>query len=239
MPPFEGLGLIKLRLPDQTLRWDHSVTKSIAVLLLLVWSCLPVMAAEQVVVNLQFAGRSGTPQGAPDPEPPAYSGPGILGGGSHWNKMAAGSFQTPFFIELPSEFIADDGKTPVALDLDYRGFAGADYHPPAQGGKVEQPLLNAYIVASGQPASLILSRLVPGASYRVVLFGSNSRSGAGVLARPRGGKALPTTGTANEPFPSRGEDYAELSSVQADASGRLVQKILPNTGPSIQNCQHN
>jgi alpha-galactosidase len=211
------------------------MTKSIALALLLALSCPPVMAAEQAVVNLQFAGRSGTPQGAADPEPPAYSGPGILGSGSHWNTLVAGSFQTPFFIELPSEFVAGDGKTRVALDLDYRGFAGADYHPPAQGGSVEQPLLNAYIVASGQPASLILSRLVPAASYRVVLFGSNSRSGAGVFARPRGGKALSTSGTANAPFPSRGEDYLEFTSVKADASGRLVLEILPGAGPSVLN----
>jgi alpha-galactosidase len=203
--------------------------------LLLFWTCLPVGAADQAVVNLQFAGRGGTPQGAADPEPLVYSGPGVLGSGNHWNTIVAGSYQPPFFIEPPSNFVADDGKTPVALELDYLGFAGADCFPPAQGGKVEQPLLNAYIVASGRPASLTLSRLVPGANYRVVLFGSNSRSGAGVLARSSGDQSARTTGTGNAPFPSKGEDYLEFTSAQADSSGRLVLEILPGSGPSVLN----
>lgn len=217
-----------------TLR-HRSPAKFIALGLLLASSCLFAEGAAEMTVNLQFAGRGGTPQGAEDPEPSSHNGPGVLGSGSHWNKVVAGSFQTPFFLEPPSQFLADDGKTRVALELDYRGFVGADYFPTEQGGKVEQPLLNAYIVASGRPAALILSRLVPGANYRVVLFGSNSRAGAGVFSRPRGGKASRTVGTDNAPFPSSGEDYVEFTSVEADPSGRLTFEILPGNGPSVLN----
>ena len=197
----------------------------------------PLCAAEPQIrtVNLQFAGRGGTPQGAEDPEPPAYQGKGVLGEGTHWNVVSANAFKPPLFLDPVSGFTADDGKTRVALELDYRGWAGADYFPPAQTAPMEHPLLNSYLVAQGKPAKLVLSRLIPGASYQIIVFASNSRAGAGAQVRTTDGQTVNANGAAKSAFPAAGEDYLLLDKVSADASGTIALEILPSNGAAVVN----
>lgn len=186
-------------------------------------------------VNIQFAGRGGTPQGTEDPAPPAYGGGGVLGDGTVWNVISANAFKPPLFLDPVSGFTADDGKAAVALEVDSLGWAGADHFPPAQGAATEHPLLNSYLVAQGKPARLVLSRLVPGADYRIVVFASNSRAGVGAEVRAQEGKAAKTTGGGTTPFPTPGNDYVEFESIAADASGEIVLEVLPGSGAAVVN----
>ena len=186
-------------------------------------------------VNIQFAGRGGTPHGAEDPAPPAYRGGGVVGEGTLWNAVSANALEPPLCLDPISGFTADDGKAAVALELDYRGWAGADHFPAAQGATTEHPLLNSYLVAQGKPARLVLSRLVPGGRYRIVVFASNSRAGVGAEVRPQDGKPAQTTGGGTGPFPAAGEDYVEFESVAADAAGDIALDVLPGSGVAVVN----
>lgn len=186
-------------------------------------------------VNIQFAGRGGAPNGTEDPEPPTYQGEGVLGEGTHWNVVSANAFKPPLVLDPVSGFVGDDGKTPVALDLDYRGLAGADHFPPSQNAPLEHALLNSYLVAQGKPASLVISRLIPGASYKVAVFASNSRAGAGARVQPVGGQPASATGAGKSPFPAAGEDYVQFENIAADTSGNITLEIQPGAGVAVVN----
>ena len=186
-------------------------------------------------VNIQFAGRGGTPQGAEDPAPPAYRGGGVVGEGMVWNAVSANAFKPPLFLDPVSGFATDDGQVSVTLDVDYRGWAGADHFPPAQAAPIEHPLLNSYLVAQGKPARLVLSRLVPGERYRIIVFASNSRAGVGAEVRLQDGPSARTTGGGTAPFPAAGADYVEFESVAADASGDITVDVLPGSGVAVVN----
>jgi alpha-galactosidase len=186
-------------------------------------------------VNIQFAGRGGTAQGAEDPVPAAYRGRGVVGEGTVWNVVSANAFKPPLVLHPVSGFRSDDGEAAVPMELDYRSWAGADHFPPEQGAAREHPLLNSYLVAQGKPARLVLSRLVPGGRYRIVIFASNSRAGVGAEVRPQDGKAAKTTGGGTAPFPAAGEDYVEFESVAADASGDVALDVLPGSGVAVVN----
>jgi len=196
-----------------------------------------VRAADPQVrtVNIQLAGRGGSPQGAEDPQPPAYRGRGVVGEGTFWNVVSANSLKPPLVLDPVSGFTADEGNVPVALELDHRGWTGADHFPPDQGAALEHALLNSYLVAQGKPARLVLSRLIPGGRYRIVVFASNSRGGAGARIQPRGGQHADATGTATSPFPVRGQDYVEFEAVAADASGEVTLDVLPGDGVAVVN----
>jgi alpha-galactosidase len=215
------------------------MTEKVAVVLaaLVAVSAGTMRAADPQVrtVNIQFAGRGGTPQGTEDPAPPAYRGGGVVGEGTVWNAVSANAFKPPLFLDPVSGFTADDGKVAVALEVDHRGWAGADHFPPAQGATLEHPLLNSYLVAQGKPARLVLSRLVPGERYRIVVFASNSRAGVGAEVRPQDGQPAKTNGGGTSPFPAAGEDFMEFESVAADASGDITLDVLPGSGVAVVN----
>ena len=207
----------------------------LAVLALAFGGSVPAADPEIRTVNIQFAGRGGTPHGAEDPAPPAYRGAGVVGEGMVWNAVSANAFKPPLFLDPVSGFAADDGRVSVALDVDYRGWSGADHFPPAQAAPIEHPLLNSYLVAQGKPARLVLSRLVPGERYRIIVFASNSRAGVGAEVRLQDGPSARTSGGDTAPFPAAGADYVEFESVAADASGDITVDVLPGSGVAVVN----
>ncbi len=207
----------------------------LAVLALAFGGTVRAAGPEIRTVNIQFAGRGGTPHGAEDPAPPAYRGAGVVGEGMVWNAVSANAFKPPLFLDPVSGFAADDGQVSVALDVDYRGWSGADHFPPAQAAPIEHPLLNSYLVAQGKPARLVLSRLVPGERYRIIVFASNSRAGVGAEVRLQDGPSARTSGGDTAPFPAAGADYVEFESVAADASGDITVDVLPGSGVAVVN----
>lgn len=185
------------------------------------------------LLNMQVLGHGGSAQGGPDEPPPAYRGAGVAGGPEDfWNGIHAESFNQALQISRPAKLLAADGKTPLPVQIKFKGFQGADHWPRADGAPIDNAILNSYLVA-GSGASVTIEGLQPGTPYDLWLFGSNSRAGAGAKFRVNGGPPQFTQGTAGEAF-TAGTDYAEFHNVAADDAGRLkiaLDAVNPDTLP--------
>lgn len=189
--------------------------------------------AGATLLNLQVLGHAGNSQGGPDEPPPAYRGAGAAGGPEDfWNGIHTESFNQPLQISRPAKLLAADGKTPLPVQIKFKGFKGADHWSPADGAPVDNALLNSYLVG-GADASVTIEGLQPGKPYDVWLFGSNSRAGAGAKFSVNGGPPQSTQGTAGAAF-TRGTDYVEFKNAAADDAGRLkitLDAVNPDTLP--------